>query len=206
MKFEIEIDGVNAPIEDVETAIKDILYNQLDMELGADYKKFKVNVNHLNDKRNEKIVKEETVLDMDDSDYAVAGGICFELLNEIGVSDGESVLEVVANALKINPHGTEVNGDLVKEVTHDGMICTSGSPMNKHYLLPEDVEWLRVEHYAKGTNTPCPCIMYVYIHKKPDSDEFDMDNVQFDYYPNPETDDYVDGVQYSDCVRHMGRV
>lgn len=50
MKFEIEIDGVNAPIEDVETAIKDILYNQLDMELGADYKKFKVNVNHLNDK------------------------------------------------------------------------------------------------------------------------------------------------------------
>lgn len=50
MKFEIEIDGVNAPIEDVENAIKDILYNQLDMELGADYKKFKVNVNHLNDK------------------------------------------------------------------------------------------------------------------------------------------------------------
>ena len=58
MKFEIEIDGVNAPIEDVENAIKDILYNQLDMELGADYNKFNVNVNHLNDKRNEKIVKE----------------------------------------------------------------------------------------------------------------------------------------------------
>lgn len=46
--------------------------------------------------------------------------------------------------------------------------------------------------------------MYVYIHKKPDSDAFDMDNVQFDYYPDPETDDYVDGVQYKDCVRHMG--
>ena len=58
MKFEIEIDGVNAPIEDVENAINDVLYNQLDMELGVDYKKFKVNVNHLNDKRNEKIVKE----------------------------------------------------------------------------------------------------------------------------------------------------
>ena len=58
MKFEIEIDGVNAPIEDVENAIKDILYNQLDMELGADYNKFNVNVNHLNDKHNEKIVKE----------------------------------------------------------------------------------------------------------------------------------------------------
>ena len=58
MKFEIEIDGVNAPIEDVENAIKDILYNQLDMELGVDYNKFKVNVNHLNDKHNEKIVKE----------------------------------------------------------------------------------------------------------------------------------------------------
>ena len=72
MKFEIEIDGVNSPIEDVETAINDILYNQLDMELGVDYKKFKVNVNNLNDKRKEKIVKEETVLDMDDSDYAFA--------------------------------------------------------------------------------------------------------------------------------------
>ena len=58
MRFEIEIDGVNAPIEDVENAINDVLYNQLDMELGVDYKKFKVNVNHLNDKRNEKIVKE----------------------------------------------------------------------------------------------------------------------------------------------------
>ena len=58
MKFEIEIDGVNAPIEDVENAIKDILYNQLDMELGVDYNKFNVNVNHLNDKHNEKIVKE----------------------------------------------------------------------------------------------------------------------------------------------------
>ena len=58
MKFEIEIDGVNTPIEDVENAIKDILYNQLDMELGVDYNKFKVNVNHLNDKHNEKIVKE----------------------------------------------------------------------------------------------------------------------------------------------------
>lgn len=62
MKFEIEIDGVNAPIEDVENAINDVLYNQLDMELGVDYKKFKVNVNHLNDKHNEKhnekIVKE----------------------------------------------------------------------------------------------------------------------------------------------------
>lgn len=50
MKFEIEIDGVNAPIEDVENAINDVLYNQLDMELGVDYKKFKVNVNHLSDK------------------------------------------------------------------------------------------------------------------------------------------------------------
>ena len=58
MKFEIEIDGVNTPIEDVENAIKDILYNQLDMELGVDYNKFNVNVNHLNDKHNEKIVKE----------------------------------------------------------------------------------------------------------------------------------------------------
>lgn len=56
LKFEIEIDGVNAPIEDVENAIKDILYNQLDMELGADYNKFKVNVNHLNDK----VAKEST--------------------------------------------------------------------------------------------------------------------------------------------------
>ena len=44
MKFEIEIDGVNTPIEDVENAIKDILYNQLDMELGVDYNKFNVNV------------------------------------------------------------------------------------------------------------------------------------------------------------------
>lgn len=57
MKFEIEIDGVNAPIADVETAIKDVLYNQLDMELGADYKKFKVNVNCLNDKE-EDVMKE----------------------------------------------------------------------------------------------------------------------------------------------------
>ena len=150
------------------------------------------------------MVKEETVLDMDDSDYDVAGGICSELLNEIGVSAGASVLEVVTNALKINPHGTEVNGDLVKEVTHDGMIYTSGS--DKSYLLPEDVEWLRVEHYSTDTRMPGPCIMYVYIHRKPNSDTFDMDNVQFDYYPDPETDDYVDGVQYSDCVRHMGRV
>ena len=60
MKFEIEIDGVNAPIEDVEIAIKDILYNQLDMEFGVDYNKFKVNVNHLSDKHNEKIVKESS--------------------------------------------------------------------------------------------------------------------------------------------------
>ena len=60
MKFEIEIDGVNAPIEDVENAIKDILYNQLDMELGVDYNKFKVNVMKRNDKHNEKMVKESS--------------------------------------------------------------------------------------------------------------------------------------------------
>ena len=124
-----------------------------------------------------KIVKEETLLEMEDADYDIAGGICSELLDKIGVSAGASVLDVVANALKINPHGTEVNGDLVKEVTHDGLIHTYGSGRNKHYLLPEDVDWLRVEHYAKDTNTHGPCIMYVYIHKKPNSDEFDMDNV-----------------------------
>ena len=151
-----------------------------------------------------KIVKEETILKMTDADYGVAGEICSELLNKIGVSDGASVLEVVANALKINPHGTEVNGDLVEDVTHDGLIHTFGSRKHKHYLLSDDVEWLRVEHYAKETKTPGPCIRYVYIHKKPNSDAFDMDNVQFDYYPDSETDDYVDGVQYRDCVRHMG--
>ena len=151
-----------------------------------------------------KIVKEETLLEMEDADYDIAGGICSELLDKIGVSAGASVLDVVENALKINPHGTEVNGDLVEDITHDGLIHTYGSGRNKHYLLPEDVDWLRVEHYAKDTNTHGPCIMYVYIHKKPDSDAFDMDNVQFDYYPDPETDDYVDGVQYRDCVRHMG--
>lgn len=114
---------------------------------------------------------------MTDFDYGVAGNICSELLDEIGVSSGASVLDVVENALNLNPYGTEVNGDLVKEVTHDGLIYTSGSPKNKHYLLPEDVDWLRVEHYAKDTNTHEPCIMYVYIHKKPNSDEFEMDNV-----------------------------
>lgn len=141
---------------------------------------------------------------MTDFDYGVAGNICSELLDEIGVSSGASVLDVVKNALNLNPYGTEVNGDLVKEVTHDGLIYTSGSPKNKHYLLPEDVDWLRVEHYAKDTNTHGPCIMYVYIHKNPNSDEFEMDNVEFDYYPDPETEDYVDGVQYRDCVQYMG--
>ena len=83
-----------------------------------------------------KIVNEETILEMEDADYGVAGEICSELLNEIGVSAGASVLEVVVNALKINPYGTEVNGDLVKDITHDGLIHTYGSQRNKHYLLP----------------------------------------------------------------------
>ena len=86
--------------------------------------------------RSKKIVKEETILEMEDVDYGVAWEICSELLNKIGVSSGASVLEVVANALKINPHGTEVNGDLVEDVTHDGLIHTYGSGRNKHYLLP----------------------------------------------------------------------
>lgn len=50
MKIEVEVKGVDAPVEEVENAIYNVLYNQLDNEVEADYHSFDVKVNGVGEK------------------------------------------------------------------------------------------------------------------------------------------------------------
>ena len=143
--------------------------------------------------------------DCEEKDYEIANRLCTDLLSDLGVSAGASVLDIIKTAYKRFPHETEINGDMLEGITERGEIVVFDypSPNHKKKLQVRDVEWIRIEGYAGkgGEDYNGAYIMYTYLHLNEDRTAVDLNTIQFDYYPNPDTDDYVDSVCYRDCVK-----
>ena len=149
-----------------------------------------------------KIVK-ESVDEMTPEEYAEAGQICRSLLREIGADDSQnSIFDIIENANRVDPNEIEINGSRFERI-EDGKVVVYDYPQPNHerHIDPQDVDWIRVEGYNDGNIRAD--ILYVYLHLNKSKSMIDQNNIQFDYYPDPNSDDYADSVEYSTCREYM---
>lgn len=141
---------------------------------------------------------------MDEQDYANAGKMVNDLLDDIGANDNQNnIFDIIERAVAIDPHGIEVNGDKFERIENDKVVVYD-YPEERH-IARQDIDWIRVEGYGGKSEYNGAYIMYVYLHLNKSRSIIDKDNIQFDYYPDPDTDDYVDSVNYKDCLKYLGK-
>ena len=142
---------------------------------------------------------------MTEKDYDIANRLCSDLLSDLGISAGASVLDIIKTAYRRFPHEVEINGDMLERISdrNEIVVLDYPSPNHEKKLQVCDVKWIRIEGYAGkcGSDYNGAYIMYIYLHLNEDKTAVDLENIQFDYYPNPDTEDYVDTVQYRDCIK-----
>lgn len=119
---------------------------------------------------------------------AEAASICRELIDAIG-GGKLSVADTIFKAKSIDVGKTEVNGEPIIEVAKDGRIFC-GSHAKPIILFEHEVEFIRVEEFNKGIRGD---VMYCYFdgparHHK--GNFIDMENPEFDFYPDPDSDWY----------------
>lgn len=149
-----------------------------------------------------KIVK-ESVDEMTPEEYAEAGQICRSLLREIGADDSQnSIFDIIENANRVDPNGIEINGSSFKRIEDDKIVVEDyPQPNHERHIDLQDVDWIRVEGYNDGHFKAD--ILYVYLYLNKTRSMIDQNNIQFDYYPDPNSDDYADSVEYSTCKQYM---
>lgn len=143
--------------------------------------------------------------EMTDKDYKIANELCSDLLADLGVFDGASIMDIAKTAFIHFPNEVEVNGDAMEGISDNDEVVVLDYPKPNHKnIIPRDkIEWIRIEGYGgrKGDNYNGAYIMYVYLYLNKDKTAIDLDNIKFDYYPNRDTDDSVDSVLYMDCKK-----
>ena len=119
--------------------------------------------------------------------------------------DGRSIADVIKTAHEQFGE-IEINGETFYKFTPDGKIQTSYAEED---IDLEDVEWLRVSEFSRGQKGD---LMYCYLwtngHRYYDGSDksakaarFVPEELEFDFYPNPETDEYVDALTMDDCEK-----
>ena len=124
-----------------------------------------------------------------------------ELLALLDIREGRSILDVVKTADENFHNLIEINGDSFEEIK-DGKIVTAYNVFD-----PEEVEWLRVDEFNRGEKGD---LMYCYIwtnahefydgkDKADKATHFVSNSLSFDFYPFPDTEDFLDSVDVEDC-------
>ena len=142
---------------------------------------------------------------MTEQDYVIAGKMVNDLLDDIGANDNQnSIFDIIEKAATVDPNGLEVNGDSFKRI-EDGKVVVYDYPQPNHerHIAINDIDWIRVEGYGGKPEYNGAYIMYIYLHLNKSRSIIDRNNILFDYYPNPDTDDYVDSVKFKDCNKFM---
>lgn len=133
----------------------------------------------------------EDLPEMGPEDYKAAKATIDELLEKIGVTSEEDILEIISKAKHLDWGETEVNGKKLLDVDDDHK--TISILYGKRMLNYDEVEWFRIEYYKK--------LMYIYFPVDA-SGKVDVQSISFDIYPNDETDDNWENVQYRDCLKY----
>lgn len=121
----------------------------------------------------------------------------FSEVSEVQPSFGRGILGKIKALNAIDQGDFEVNGYRFEGIDKEGRVCNS-----EGCLDIKDVKWVRVEYYY-GLNPKFyggMCLMYIYLYLNDAHDDFNMDKIYFDIYPDPDTDDYMDSVSYKDCL------
>lgn len=130
----------------------------------------------------------EHLLDMEKHDYAIAGKMVNDLLEDIGANDpNNDIQDILEMALKADPTGVEINSE----------------PYHGGYVDPESIDFIRIESYGGHREEyNGAAIMYVYLYPAREGG-IDKSKIWFDFYPNSDNDDYADSVGYKDCMKYM---
>ena len=128
--------------------------------------------------------------EMTAKDYKKAKADIDEILEKIGATSGDDLLEILHKAKKIDAGTTEVNGDTLAKIDDNGRIWVNTRGYNV-----DQVEWIRIESYDNK---------YMYIYLPVDaSGKISVRDISFDIYPNPDTDDCWENVHYRDCLKYV---